>query len=533
MATKYPTAIDDAVTLGGPFIDTAPPVDPQRNIAAEFRNNLNDATLAIERRLGILGSTDPITVDWGLLTVSGDPNQGVRFENAHVAWPGLIAESGIFVATGTGNVSYHKAGDPLAIFTDLTSGGGISSWNDLYATGTQMDVTGTSMDFVGNSANDVFRVAQTGAGDVLEFWEGAIGGAAANRRMHVRSDSQVHFGVNNASKGVTVGQYAAGAIFTCRQDDVESGTIRFEVPRTGAAFVTAASPSDWGFTVQQDDALGDLLLLKSGVNSRFDVRREGNIYITPESPTGPFNTLNVTLQSGGIGINTAIGANIVVNSAVGDTNANLYGARLTFNDVGGTHNSYGLYIPSGWDYGIRSEAPVYAGAQLTASVTSAAAGSAVDFNETTTNAYVMTLRRGGVPHTTFDYYGAINIASSTAGTSFYLDHTGTGTNIMELRDGGVRRLTVTQSGTATIETTGGAACVEMVQGTATGEVFEVTGTIGADYTRTISNVQGDGSLTGPLNRSAQDGWKFANLMMKVVVNGTPYALPLYEGDFIP
>jgi len=168
MATKYPTALDDSVTLGGPFIDKSPPVDPQRNIGAEFRNNANDADIAVQTRLGILNSIDVTSVDWGLMSVGGDPNQGLRVADTHAEWPGAVGEGGLFIATGTGNISYHEVGDPLATFTDLT-GGGVSSWNALYATGTQMDVTSASMVFAGTLGNPIFAVEQAGVGGALKL----------------------------------------------------------------------------------------------------------------------------------------------------------------------------------------------------------------------------------------------------------------------------------------------------------------------------------------------------------------------------
>ncbi len=141
MATKFPVAIDDATTLGGPFLDDVPPADPQRNIAAEFRNNTNQTVVAVETRLGYLGDPSDTTVDWGLMTVGGAPNQGVRFQTTHVSWPGAVAESGVFVDSGTGNVSYHKAGDPAATFFDLTTGaGGITTWDGLYASSKIMTI---------------------------------------------------------------------------------------------------------------------------------------------------------------------------------------------------------------------------------------------------------------------------------------------------------------------------------------------------------------------------------------------------------
>jgi len=139
MAAKFPIALDDATTLGGPFIDVVPPVDPQRNIAAEFRNNTNDIALAIEQRIGVIGSAVATSLDWGLLTVGATPNQGVRFQGTHAAWPALTTESGLFIDSASGNVAYHKSGDPLGTFTDLT-GGGVATWNDLYAASQAMTI---------------------------------------------------------------------------------------------------------------------------------------------------------------------------------------------------------------------------------------------------------------------------------------------------------------------------------------------------------------------------------------------------------
>jgi len=133
MATNYPLSLDDVTTIGGPFVNVLPIVDPATDIDAVRRNNLNDSVVAIETRLGIIGDPSVSSVDWATLTVSGVPNQGLRFAGTHVAFPGIIGESGIFIDDATGNVSYHKSGDPLGTFTDLTAGGGASTWNALYA----------------------------------------------------------------------------------------------------------------------------------------------------------------------------------------------------------------------------------------------------------------------------------------------------------------------------------------------------------------------------------------------------------------
>jgi len=140
MSTKYPTDFDDGVTLGPTFIDVVPPTDPQRDIAAEFRNNGRDAVIAVQTRVGKTDDPSTASVDWGMLSVSGAPNQGLRFAGDHALWPGLVAEDGIFIDSGTGNVSYHKAGDAVGVFTDLTGGGAIPTWDDLLATSQTMDL---------------------------------------------------------------------------------------------------------------------------------------------------------------------------------------------------------------------------------------------------------------------------------------------------------------------------------------------------------------------------------------------------------
>jgi len=162
MATKYPTALDDATTLGPTFLDVTPPADPQRNIAAEFRNNSNEAVLAVQTRLGILDDTSTASVDWGLLTVSSTPNQGLRFAGSHATFPGLQAEDGIFLDSASGNPAFHKAGDPVGTFTDLTSGGGVSDWDALYGASKTMDISGTALTWTQSAGTGIgFLVQKT------------------------------------------------------------------------------------------------------------------------------------------------------------------------------------------------------------------------------------------------------------------------------------------------------------------------------------------------------------------------------------
>lgn len=147
MATNFPTSYDDSSTLGPTFINVATPADPARNIDATFRNNLNETVIAIENRLGFIGETTTTTVDWALLTVGGTPNQGLRFAGASAQWPGAVGEDGIFIATGTGNVSFHKGGDPIGTFVDLTTGAG-ATWDSIYAADKDLAVNSADLDFI-------------------------------------------------------------------------------------------------------------------------------------------------------------------------------------------------------------------------------------------------------------------------------------------------------------------------------------------------------------------------------------------------
>lgn len=168
MATKYPSALDDATTLGPTFLDVVPPADPQRNIAAEFRNNANDAVLAVQTRLGILDDTSTASVDWGMLTVSSTPNQGLRFAGSHATFPGLQAEDGIFLDSASGNPAFHKAGDPVGTFTDLTSGGGVSDWDALYGASKTMDISGTVLTWTQSAGTGVGFLVQKTSGTATD-----------------------------------------------------------------------------------------------------------------------------------------------------------------------------------------------------------------------------------------------------------------------------------------------------------------------------------------------------------------------------
>ena len=55
------------------------------------------------------------------------------------------------------------------------------------------------------------------------------------------------------------------------------------------------------------------------------------------------------------------------------------------------------------------------------------------------------------------------------------------------------------------------------------------GTSAADQTKSISTVNGDGSVEGPKNYSSSAGWAFEG-MVRVAINGTDRWMPYYSED---
>ena len=143
MSTNFPVNYDDLVNLGGPFLNIRPPADPFHYLDAAHANTWVDSIVAIENRIGKIGDTSTTSIDWALLTYGGTANQGLRIRDANAIWPGSTREQGIFVDTVSGNVCFHKAGDPTSTFTDLTVGA--DTWNEVYANGNTMDVSGTGL----------------------------------------------------------------------------------------------------------------------------------------------------------------------------------------------------------------------------------------------------------------------------------------------------------------------------------------------------------------------------------------------------
>ena len=125
MSTNFPGDFDTiGGNLGGAFVDAAPVVDPAVNIAAEYRNNTNDAMVAVQYRIGKTDDTSPASLSWATISVGGVDNLGLRFAQAESEWPGEVAESGLFLKDGTFEPMFHRAGEAKATFYSLIGGGG-------------------------------------------------------------------------------------------------------------------------------------------------------------------------------------------------------------------------------------------------------------------------------------------------------------------------------------------------------------------------------------------------------------------------
>jgi hypothetical protein len=135
MATNFPGSLDTfgaGGTIGGPFVDAAPPVDLFVDIAADFRSNLNDAMLAVQSRVGLTNSTDPGSLSWATLAAGGVNNLGLRFAQDETGWPGAVGESGIFLKDGTLEPMFHRAGEPVGTFYSMLGGGSSGDLQDAY-----------------------------------------------------------------------------------------------------------------------------------------------------------------------------------------------------------------------------------------------------------------------------------------------------------------------------------------------------------------------------------------------------------------
>lgn len=158
MSTNFPAGLDTSLELGATFSNAAAVTDPVTQIDATYRVNQKDAMLAVQARLGITNSTVPTSLSWATLSVGGTDNQGLRFAGSSAAWPGLVAEDGIFLDSATGFVAFHRSGDALGTFYPLTATGLVVSLQAAYNTSGTITTSGADDIAFAVSAGDDFTV---------------------------------------------------------------------------------------------------------------------------------------------------------------------------------------------------------------------------------------------------------------------------------------------------------------------------------------------------------------------------------------
>lgn len=160
MSTNFPAALDTlgaAGTLGGPFVDEVPPADPFKNIAADYRTNLNDAMLAVQTRVGLTDDPNSASLSWATISEGGVGNLGLRFAQEQSEWPGAVGESGIFLKDTTFEPMFHRAGEPTSTFYSMLGGGGGSNTlQDTY------DASSPAQIAIDSSVPLVFKTKTTG-----------------------------------------------------------------------------------------------------------------------------------------------------------------------------------------------------------------------------------------------------------------------------------------------------------------------------------------------------------------------------------
>jgi len=548
MATNYPLSLDDVTTIGGPFVNVLPIVNPATDIDAVRRNNLNDSVVAIETRLGIIGDPSVSSVDWATLTVSGVPNQGLRFAGTHVAFPGIIGESGIFIDDATGNVSYHKSGDPLGTFTDLTAGGGASTWDAIYALNKALDISSTVLTYTQSTA--------TGTGFKVDRNE-AVSDAATMIVQNINVlDTQPALSIISASNvalavaGVVAQTTAVNptVAFEAYTTSVTSGgidggpgpfpvgVVNYLSDITGAGagvdinsalmcgfkatytdgggsnapigfwaddthqigfysqsnVVIQANNSGRALEISQDGS-GSLISTGKG-SASWDLGDTMEIFHEPIPPTAPLDAYWMRVTSGGLtgGVLEIVSCfkATPVGSAL-DTNVQAYMSAFAasdFNASGGTAKGVGFSVGSGYEYGLSTLARISVQSSHTA-------GDAI-----------------------------LNISNNVASSL----------ELLRVRDGfsGANRLVVTQAGHTAIETSSTLAteALKITQNDTDEPFIQYAGTITGDATANISTLNGDGIVEGPKAYGGLSaGWQFEG-MIRINVNNVDRWVPYYSED---
>jgi len=278
MSSNYPVGYDSNANLGGPFSNVVPPADPALDIDAVHTNNRNDSIFAIEARVGIYGESNNTSLDWATLTVGGTPNQGLRFAGSHADWPGDVAESGIFVDSATGNVSFHKSGDAVGVFYDLTSTGSpytpptgsninkLQVWDGAAWSATNVIDSTTSAEAI--------KITQAGTGNILDLTDTS----GPTSRFVVAKSGETNINAVTANPALFVEQGSSGALLDLT--DGAGPTIRFAVSKDGGTSVNASSTGNALYVEQASS--GKILAVYDGTGpaSRLEVAKAGDTSIT-------------------------------------------------------------------------------------------------------------------------------------------------------------------------------------------------------------------------------------------------------------
>jgi len=325
MATNFPSSLDTNTELGGPFLNKYPVTDPIKQIDANLRNNLNDAVFALESKIGITNSTDTSSLTWALLCVGGTYNQGIRFASTNTQWPGNTAENGIFWDSTSNAPAFHVAGDPATTFTVIGSGGGSSTWNDIYAAvaGSYLDIsTGDKPLYLRQQGSTdlngpllrlerTYKTATTAYDDAVLLLHStySLTGTDGAPTLYVKHDAE-NTTIENFAAVIDIGDfpYTSGIVikrsagttntnrYLIKTEDV--GIARFIARQNGSVKINTSTDTlgEWALEIAANDSSGTggvlvdfattaggfILDLQENAVDRFTVLANGNVDIFPE-----------------------------------------------------------------------------------------------------------------------------------------------------------------------------------------------------------------------------------------------------------
>ena len=206
---------------------------------------------------------------------------------------------------------------------------------------------------------------------------------------------------------------------------------------------------------------------------------------TPTSPTAAGTTYGMSLTSGGLpAAATFSGFSAALTGVAGDGAGSILAAfhASSFASGGGSAAGAGFLADASYTYGLASFAPVYVSAN--------SANNAVEVEQNGSGKLAI-------------------FRDATAATT---------------------RLETTVDGKTSLESDSalGSAVLSIQQNDADEPFIDYSGTSSATYNDNVSTLVGDGAVDGPKNKNLNPGWTFANLMIRVNVNGTDYWMPLYS-----